>query len=236
MLALEKARKMIIPSLDGMATDPACRIVFRLNQRTHTVKIHDLYDSGSYHVIERLLDAGAQEVWIDFKIDDSRTTTKLRAKALVNAGASILTVHATAGTASMKAMVESGAQVYAVVLRSWLSDEEVFDHYHRWTEEVVEFFAAEAKKAGVHGFVCPGRFIHLLTQNPEYVGMEFVVADARLPNDLTAADHHSPVTLQTAAKAGATRLIVGRPLTLAVDPVVVWDLYRQNLECAFEET
>src|SRR3989344_2827029 len=111
--------KRVILAADGLGLERCIEILTRIGHRLNAVKIHDLADElGAAEVVRQLRSDGAStlRMMIDDKLHDIPKTVAKRTRALVGAGADIVTVHASGEIEMMMAAVENrqGAQAYAI--------------------------------------------------------------------------------------------------------------------------
>jgi len=78
-------------------------------------------------------------------------------------------------------------------------------------------FAREAKLAGCDGVVCSPQELLLLDGQEELVGLQKVTPGIRSPED-PPDDQKRTMSPREAIAAGATRLVIGRPITQAASP------------------
>ncbi|MBI2030899.1 orotidine-5'-phosphate decarboxylase [Candidatus Kaiserbacteria bacterium] len=212
---------VIIP-LDGMCAADAYALVRKLGQRVYAFKIHDLYDTEGPEVILSLKRSGAQRIFVDLKLHDIPETVRLRAKALKKHGADIITVHTSGGIPMMQAALESGAEIYGVTVLTSLTDEkdEVRGIYGDMSKMIVPALANLAAHAGLRNVVCSPQEVGFLKN---YGFVDLITPGVRSEG----ADRHDQKRVATPAEAlrsGATKLVIGRQITKAKDPVVAVDM------------
>lgn len=209
----------IILALDGIPLEECVNLVSKVGSKVHAVKIHDLADThGPVGAVAQLRDAGARRVWIDAKLHDIPNTVGLRAKAIANSGADILTVHAGGGIDMMMAAVEKGpAEIYAVTVLTSLSEEEAHLGSGQPSKAAVLARARDAKLAGVNGIVCSPKEVGMLSRRPELSGLKFITPGVRSAG-AGANDQKRIATPGEAFASGATHIVVGREVTHAPDP------------------
>lgn len=211
------SKEKIILALDGMNLSSAAKLAVKVMDKVHALKIHDLYDQFGRIAISDLEDLGAK-IWIDSKLHDIPKTVESRARALVRRGADIITVHASGGIEMMRAALQSGATIYAVTVLTSISEEQARGIYGQSLQSAVLTLATKAKNAGVHGIVCSALELEMLSQESSLNALEFIVPGIR-SNDVNQDDQKRVDTPASAIKNGATRLVIGRQVTTAIDPV-----------------
>lgn len=213
-------------ALDNLSVVEAIELTKKIGRLCHGVKINDAYDAHGGWIIDQLLHARANGVWVDLKIHDIPNTAANRAESLAINGASIITVHASGGIPMMKAVVERLAEdyqnvsVFAVSLLTSLSQGEVTNIYgaDRLPKQVVLDLARMAKEAGVHGIVCSPQEVGMLSKYPDLYGMKLITPGVRSPG-ADVGDQKRVGTPKQAIADGATHIVVGRQVTEAEDPV-----------------
>lgn len=206
-------------------------LVKDIGKRVYAVKIHNILDEYGPGIISQIKIAGAQRVWVDHKLHDIPHTVNLRAKALRQNGADILTVHASGGAEMMRAAVEnfSGGEVFAVSVLTSLSSgvaKNIFKEEN--IESLVLRLAQISKSAGVHGLVCGASEIKAIKNNPDLKEIKLVVPGIR-SEGVEKHDQQRTDTPKNAIIAGACLLVVGRQITKAKDPVAALENLQQEI-------
>jgi len=158
-------------------------------------------------------------IFLDLKLHDIPNTVAKAVHALRPLEPAILTVHAAGGRGMMedaKAAAAAGTKVVAVSVLTSLDEEDLHAiGVPGPAEAQVERLALLARDAGLDGLVCSGAEIETVRKVwPE----AFVVVPGVRPADAAAADQKRVVTPRQALDAGASILVVGRPITQADDP------------------
>jgi orotidine-5'-phosphate decarboxylase len=96
-------------------------------------------------------------------------------------------------------------------------------------EEVVRL-AGEAASAGLAGVVCSPREVAIVRDRLGR-GARIVVPGIRRRSD-SAGDQVRVATAAEAAAAGATHLVVGRPVVQAADPAAAFREFLEEAQCA----
>lgn len=162
------------------------------------------------------------EVFLDLKWHDIPNTVAGAVSAAVEMGVSLVTVHTLGGTQMMEAAARASAGrtrlVGVTVLTS--HDDESFGAIlgREPVDTTVEVarLAASAVRAGLNGVVCSPREVAMLRKQ---LGPHpwLVVPGIRQPTD-SAGDQVRTATPREAVAAGATHLVVGRPILESPDP------------------
>jgi len=158
-------------------------------------------------------------IFLDLELHDTPNTVAKAGQALGALEPAILTVHASGGRAMLedaKAAAPVGTKVIAVTMLTSLDASDLVatgiggsahDHVTRLTEM--------ARDSGVDGIVCSGA--EVAAAKAIWPKGFFVVPGVRLPDGQTG-DQKRVVTPRQALDAGASILVVGRPITQAEDP------------------
>jgi orotidine-5'-phosphate decarboxylase len=158
-------------------------------------------------------------LFLDLKLHDIPNTVAKAVQALNPLDLFILTIHAAGGRAMMedaKAAASSGTKVIGVTVLTSLDGEDleatgIADD----PSAQVARLAALAREAGLDGVVCSGAEVAALKK--AWPDGFFVVPGVR-PAGGAAGDQKRIVTPRKAMDAGASILVVGRPITSAEDP------------------
>jgi orotidine-5'-phosphate decarboxylase len=158
-------------------------------------------------------------IFLDLKLHDIPNTVGKAIQALRPLQPAILTVHAGGGRAMMedaKAAAPAGTKVVGVtVLTSLDGDDLEAIGFASDPHGQVERLTALAREAGLDGVVCSGN--EVAAAKRLWPDGFFVVPGVR-PADSNAGDQKRVMTPRAALDAGASILVVGRPITLAKDP------------------
>ena len=158
-------------------------------------------------------------IFLDLKLHDIPNTVAKAIQALRPLAPAILTVHAAGGRAMLedaKAAAPAGTKVVAVTMLTSLDAADlratgVAGHAHDQVLRLAEL----AERAGVDGVVCSGEEVAAVRAAwPK----GFLVVPGIRPADGVVGDQKRVVTPRAAVDAGASILVIGRPLTQAEDP------------------
>lgn len=159
-------------------------------------------------------------IFLDLKFHDIPNTVAKAIMALRPFEPTILTVHAAGGRAMMedaKAAAPAGTKVVAVTVLTSLDGEDLTSiGVGGGPQGQVERLAALAREAGLDGIVCSGQEVSAVRK--AWPTGFFIVPGIR-PADTASADQKRVMTPRQALDAGASILVVGRPVTAAEDPV-----------------
>lgn len=158
-------------------------------------------------------------IFLDLKLHDIPNTVAKAVQALSALAPAIVTVHASGGRAMMedaKAAAPTGTKVVAVTMLTSLDGRDlaatgVTGNAH---DQVVRL-AALSREASLDGIVCSGAEVAAAHAN--WPNGFFVVPGVR-PAGGASGDQKRVVTPRAAVDAGASIIVVGRPITQADDP------------------
>lgn len=209
-------------AFDGMNFERVNALLERVGRWAQSTKIHDLLDRTGPLVLRLLRKRGVNMPWVDYKLHDTGDTVGLRAAALMENGAKIITVHASGGVEMMRSAVqavEGKAEIWAITLLTSLNEATIARVYgkERTREEIVHELAIMAQEAGVHGIVCSALEVGMLSKCPELAGMKLVVPGTRSKGQALGQQARSG-TPANAVRAGAHIIVAGSQVTKAEDP------------------
>src|SRR6266852_5717158 len=216
-------RQRLIIALDVGSSAAAQKIVAAVGDSALTYKVGmQLYTAEGPQVVRDLVASG-RRVFLDLKYHDIPNTVGAAVREAAQFGVSMLTVHASGGGKMLRAAVESaqaiepGLLVLAVTVLTSLDDVELGKIGLRGgaLDQVLRL-AALALSNGCKGVVASALEAAALR---EEFGHDFTIVTpgVRLagsgPNDQARV-----VTPAEAISAGASHIVVGRPITEASDP------------------
>ena len=182
-----------------------------------------LFTSEGPRVVEKLADAGAK-IFLDLKFHDiPNTVAKAVAAAVRLPNVRLLTLHASGGSAVMRAAREAagdkkdrpkllGVTVLTSFDAAMLREVGVSGSI----ESRAVALARLAKKAGLDGAVCSAHEARAIRRacGPKFI----ILIPGVRPSHGAANDQSRIATPAEAIRAGADYLVVGRPITAAPNP------------------
>ena len=158
-------------------------------------------------------------IFLDLKLHDIPNTVAKAVQALGHLEPAILTVHASGGRMMMedaKAAAPTGCKVVGVTVLTSLDAGDLASAGIAGSprDQVLRLTAA-AREAGLDGVVCSGN--EVAAARKLWPQGFFVVPGVR-PADGATGDQKRVVTPRAALDAGASILVIGRPITQAEDP------------------
>lgn len=158
-------------------------------------------------------------IFLDLKLHDIPNTVAKAVQSLRAIRPAILTVHAAGGRAMLedaKAAAPEGTRVVAVTTLTSLDDDDLASiGVAGGASAQVTRLAALARTAGLDGVVCSGAEVAAVRKQwPK----GFLVVPGVRPADGAAGDQKRVVTPRAAVDAGASIIVIWRPITQAQDP------------------
>lgn len=229
---MSKTIETVILSADEFGQKELIDFVRKAGSLVYAVKIHSLFDAYGAPIIKQLKSAGAKKVWVDFKLHDIPNTVKLRAQALAEAGADIISVHASGGVEMMAAAKQGFGQgkVYGITALTSLDDSQIKQIYNsKNAAALAEKLTSLIQQAGLDGLVCSPMEVAMLRSNPIYKHLDIVVPGIRSAGVEASDQKRFDAPVRT-LKAGASFLVIGRQITKAEDPLKALELLEQEIQ------
>jgi orotidine-5'-phosphate decarboxylase len=209
----------IYVALDTPDIERAKAIATRVRHHVGGIKLGlEFFMANGRHGVQEMHALGLP-IFLDLKLHDIPNTVGKAIQALRGLDPAILTVHAAGGRAMMedaKAAAPTGTKVVAVTMLTSLDGNDMASiglvpDPHTQVVRLAEL----AQSAGVDGIVCSGE--EVAAAHRAWPKGFFVVPGVR-PADANVADQKRVVTPRAAIDAGASIVVVGRPITQAADP------------------
>jgi len=219
----DEACKRLIVALDVPNAASAAALAARLEDTCRWFKVGlELFSAAGPAVLEPLL-KGGHSVFLDLKFHDIPTTVAGAVRSAAALGVHMITVHAAGGPAMLAAAraaldgLPNPPQLLAVTVLTSMDAAQVNAvGIERSPGDQVELLARMGLEAGIRGFVCSPQEVARLRAitGPEGV---LVIPGIR-PAASASGDQKRVATPAEALRAGASYLVVGRPITQAADP------------------
>jgi orotidine-5'-phosphate decarboxylase len=216
-------RERLIIALDVSTTAAAQKIVAAVGHSALTFKVGmQLYTAEGPQVVKDLVASG-RRVFLDLKYHDIPNTVAAAVREAAHLGVSLLTVHAAGGGKMLHAAVHAARnsnpalRILAVTVLTSMDESDLGKiGVSGSVVESVTRLAALALDSGCHGIVASAR--EGPTLRAEFgQGFDLVTPGVR-PDGVGHADQVRVVTPGEAIAAGASHIVVGRPITEAADP------------------
>ncbi|MGB9233690.1 MAG: orotidine-5'-phosphate decarboxylase [Terriglobales bacterium] len=213
----------LIVALDVASAAAARKIVAAVGDSASAYKVGmQLYTAEGPPIVRELVGSG-RRVFLDLKYHDIPNTVAAAVREAAQLGVSMLTVHASGGGKMLRAAAESAEAVnpdllvLAVTVLTSMDDSDLETLGLRGgvLEQVLRL-AALALSNGCKGVIASAQECAALR---EEFGHEFaIVTPGVRPAGSGHDDQARVVTPAEAIAAGATHIVVGRPITEASDP------------------
>jgi orotidine-5'-phosphate decarboxylase len=220
--SITEPRQRLIVALDVSSAADARRIVAAVGDSALTYKVGmQLYTAEGPSVVRDLLASG-RRVFLDLKYHDIPNTVGAAVREAAQLGVSMLTVHASGAGKMLRAAVEAGSSapemmILAVTVLTSMDENELaaIGVPDSMADEVVRL-AKLAISKGCHGIVTSPREASRLRAE---LGDQFaIVTPGVRPAGGAMGDQVRVATPAEAIAAGASHIVVGRPITEAADP------------------
>ena len=209
----------IYVAIDTVDLDRAKAIAAKVRNHVGGIKLGLEFYSAHGAEGVRAMAALNLPIFLDLKLHDIPNTVAKAVQALHPLQPAILTVHAAGGRAMMedaKAAAPSGTKVVGVTILTSLDEDDLASiGVEGDPHKQVARLTALAREAGLDGVVCSGA--EVAAAKKSWPDGFFVVPGVR-PAGGSAGDQKRVVTPRRALDAGASILVIGRPITRAEDP------------------
>jgi orotidine-5'-phosphate decarboxylase len=220
----------LLVALDVDGADRALAIAEQVGGVAGGLKVGSrLFTMAGPDLVRRLVDSGAR-VFLDLKFHDIPNTVAQAVDAAVRTGAWMINVHASGGPAMMQAATRAAADAAAAtgvppplvigvtVLTSMDEQTLMKTGVMRPLVDHVLALARMAQSAGLHGVVASPQETSAIRQacGPDFAIVTPGIRGASAGQDKN--DQSRTLGPAEAVKAGATYIVVGRPIIAAPDP------------------
>jgi orotidine-5'-phosphate decarboxylase len=234
------AKDRLAVALDFTDEDQAMKLVDDLGDTCRWFKVGmELYYAAGNHVVQQLRDRGFN-VFLDLKLHDIPNTVAGAVRSATQAGASLLTIHASGGAAMMAAAAEAASapgspRLLAVtVLTSMDASELAGIGITASAADQVLRLARLSRASGIDGMVCSAEEVAMLRR--ETSPDTLLVIPGIRPAGSAVGDQKRVATPGQAIVDGASMLVVGRPITRAADPAAAAQAILKEIEHATQKT
>lgn len=215
-------RQRLIVALDVSNAAAAQKIVATVGDSALTFKVGmQLYTAEGPQVVRDLVNSG-RRVFLDLKYHDIPNTVGAAVAEAANLGVSMLTVHASGSAKMLRAAAEaakphSELTVLAVTVLTSMDAADLDQiGVHDAMQDSVLRLAKLALSNGCQGIVTSAHEARSLRAQ---LGDAFAIVTPGIrPAGSSKGDQARIVTPTQAIAAGATHIVVGRPITEAADP------------------
>ena len=223
-----RAAQRIIVALDAPGSSEELALADSLAGSARWMKVGmTLFYAAGPGVVAELRERGF-EVFVDLKIHDIPHQARGAAASLAQLGCGLMTVHAAGGGAMVEAAVLGAAEgaasagvprprVIAVTVLTSLDDDALTNTGVADNAGIqAARLASLAVRAGADGVVCSPQEAETMRA---LLGIDALVVTPGVRPAWAGADDQARVaTPRAALQAGASHLVIGRPITAAADP------------------
>jgi len=215
-------RQRLIVALDVSTAAAAHKIVAAVGDSALTYKVGmQLYTAVGPQIVRDLVASG-RRVFLDLKYHDIPNTVGAAVAEAEKLGVSMLTIHGAGSTRMIRAAADAAKirpelMVLAVTVLTSMDEHDLETIGVRGTvEDSVVRLATLALANGCHGIVTSAREAYSVRTK---LGDAFaIVTPGVRPEGSSVGDQVRVVTPAEAIAAGASHIVVGRPITEAPDP------------------
>jgi len=234
---MDAYKDRLIIALDVPRASEAQKIVNQIGDAASTYKVgKQLFTAEGPQVVRDLVASG-RKVFLDLKFHDIPNTVAGAVQSAAELGVSMLTVHASGGSTMLRAAAEAASAanvkplVLAVTVLTSLNDADLQElGLPVGVADQVLRLGGIARNAGCTGIVASAHEATSLRRN---LGEGFaIVTPGVRPAGTDVGDQARVVTPADAFKAGATHIVVGRPVTGDKDPKAAADRILREIESA----
>jgi orotidine-5'-phosphate decarboxylase len=215
-----RAQDRLIVALDVPTARQARELAEQVGDSAGIYKVGlQLFIAEGPAVVRDLVSSG-KRVFLDLKLHDIPNTVAHAVKSAVALGVSMLTVHASGGPAMLRAAAEAAEAdllLLAVTVLTSMDDRELSEvGVGGRVQDQVLRLAELARIAGCGGVVASARESSAIRSA---LGKGFAIVNPGVrPAGAELNDQRRVATPAEAIRAGATHIVVGRPITQAADP------------------
>lgn len=232
-----QAQDRLIVALDSDDIEAARRMARQLEGTAKFFKIGLVLQlaSGVEGLIRDLIEDGKQ-VFLDYKYYDVQETLRKAVSRAAKLGASFLTIHGSSSLirAAVEGKDNSALKLFTVTVLTSMDACDIAEMgYDRHSvEELVLFRARKALEAGCDGVIASGREAQAIKQIAG--GKLLVVAPGIRPDGYPEDEQKRRVTAAQAIESGADYVVIGRPITAAINPVQAAEKFLVEMQTAFD--
>jgi orotidine-5'-phosphate decarboxylase len=223
---MSDARSRLIVALDVPDRQSALTLAERLAGHVGMLKIGlELFVAEGPGIVRELRERHPElDLFLDLKLHDIPNTMAGAIRSASSLGARFVTVHAGSGIAHLRACVEQAGESTGILAVTVLTSQDAQAcreaGHTRSPAELVKIRAQAAAEAGCAGLVCSGQELESVVAVAP--GLFKIVPGIR-PAGAEVGDQKRVMTPAKAIAAGATHLVVGRPIRNAPDPAAAAD-------------
>ncbi|MDO3385021.1 orotidine-5'-phosphate decarboxylase [Gilvimarinus sp. SDUM040013] len=224
----------LLVAMDYSNSEDCLKVAHQLSPSECRLKVgKELFTATGPQLIEQLMTLGF-DVFLDLKFHDIPNTTAKAVASAAQLGVWMVNVHASGGLRMMEAAREALVPfqtkpwlIGVTVLTSMSAEDLAQTGVNRSPQEQVLYLADLAKQCGLDGVVCSAQEVPTIKRS---CGPEFLTVTPGIrPANSVADDQRRVMTPAEAVAAGSDYLVVGRPVTKAIDPSQACRQILQNM-------
>ena len=227
----------IVVALDFQDAKQALTLVQQLDPKLCKLKVgKELFTAVGPSFVEQLV-AKEFAVFLDLKFHDIPNTVAKACEAASKLGVWMLNVHASGGSAMMQAALEgvdkgrsgsSSPYLIAVTVLTSMNQSALNEiGIETSIEQHVLRLAKLTAQSGLHGVVCSAQEATLIRS---HIRDDFLLVTPGIRPAFASQDDQSRIlTPSQALAAGASYLVIGRPITQAKEPLTALSLIYQEV-------
>jgi orotidine-5'-phosphate decarboxylase len=233
---MPETRDRLIIALDVDSASQAQQIVQAVGESASTFKVgKQLFTAEGPQIVRDLVSSG-KKVFLDLKFHDIPNTVAAAVRQASALRVDMLTVHASGGSKMLNAAAEAAGNnvlVLAVTVLTSLADEDLSEIGVAGNVQAqVLRLARLARASGIRGLVASA---HEARELRRELGDDFaIVTPGVRPAGAAKGDQARVVTPADALRAGASHIVVGRPISEAPDPAQAVRKILRELEGVFQ--
>ncbi|MDQ1191384.1 orotidine-5'-phosphate decarboxylase [Brevundimonas vesicularis] len=213
----------IICALDVPTTAEAAALAERIGDAIGFYKVGLQLFAVDGMALARELKAQGRRIFLDWKLHDIGATVEKATANLADADCDLLTVHARPQVMAAAARGAAGSKMKVLgvtVLTSLTAEDLSADDHSLSPADLVERRVRQALEAGIDGVVSSpheaarARALADDAGRPDFL----IVTPGVRPVGAALDDQARAATPEAALQAGATHLVIGRPITASSDP------------------
>ncbi len=222
---------MVIIALDFENKEQTLNFLRKFNKPLYVKVGMELFYGAGLEIIKEIK-ALNHKIFLDLKLHDIPNTVKSAMANLAKLDVDIVNLHATGGIQMMKSAKEgliagsNGKNVPLLIAVTQLTStsKEMMNNELNINGEVIDsvvLLAKNAKEAGLDGVVCSPLEV---VKVKEACGKDFLTVTPGIrPKTASVDDQVRITTPGDAKKLGTDFIVVGRPITKALDVVIAYD-------------
>ncbi len=221
----------IIVALDVANFEDAVKLVQLLPDVTFWKVGLELFIAAGPEILSYLKREN-KSIFLDLKLNDIPNTMAGACRSALKYEVDLITLHVSSGRAALEASLKSIKQsakppkLLGVTVLTSLSSQDL--SISQDISDYVLSLALLAKEVGLAGSICSPLELNKLRHS---CGQDFLlICPGIRPSWSDAGDQKRTLTPSDALARGANYLVIGRPITGAVDPVSAWSKLVEELE------